>query len=258
MKSLLLTLCVLSSLPFVAAQSAPAATAAARRHPDPSAAIEKHDPSGRFLKLHESYLARTKEGPIGLLFLGDSITEGWHRAPHIWEHFYGKDQPANFGISGDRTEHVIWRIEHGELDGIHPKVVVLMIGTNNTGDSTADEIAAADKKIVGLIRTKLPDTKVLLLAVFPRGAHKDKDGVVTAQALADAARRMKVINAVNAQLAQLDDGRNVRYLDIGAQFLGQDGRIPFTIMPDQLHPNAAGYELWAEAMQPLLSQMMRG
>lgn len=258
MKKLLLTLCLALSLPFAVGQTPAAATnaAPARTHEDASAAIEKNDRTGRFQQLHESFLARAKEGPIGVLFLGDSITEGWRKAPHIWEHYYGKDQPANFGIGGDRTQHVIWRIAHGELDGIHPKVVVLMLGTNNSADNTAEEIAAADQKIVEMIRAKIPDTKVLLLAVFPRGARKDKQGVITERAQADAAHRMAVINAVNARLAQLDDGRNVRYLDIGAQFLGQDGKIPFTIMADQLHPTPAGYELWAEAMQPLLQQML--
>src|SRR5688572_24034940 len=137
--------------------------------PDASAAIEKKDPTGRFRKMHESFLARGKSGAIGVLFLGDSITQGWTKAPHVWEHYYGKYQPANFGIGGDQTQHVIWRIENGELDGTRPKVVVLMLGTNNTTLHTAPEIVAADKKIVGLIRTKIPEARVLLVAIFPRG-----------------------------------------------------------------------------------------
>ena len=138
-----------------------AAPAAPVPKPDASAAIEKTDPSGRFRKMHESFLARGKEGPIGVLFIGDSITQGWTKAPHVWAHYYGKWQPANFGIGGDQTQHVIWRIENGELDGVKPKAVVLMLGTNNTGAHTADEIAAADKKIVDLIRAKIPAAKVL-------------------------------------------------------------------------------------------------
>ncbi|MBL9189170.1 MAG: GDSL family lipase [Opitutaceae bacterium] len=192
-----------------------------------------------------------------MLFLGDSITAGWTKAPHVWEAYYGKLQPANFGIGGDQTQHVIWRIANGELDGIAPKVAVLMLGTNNSAAHTADEIAAADKKIVSLIRQKLPNTKVLVLAVFPRGARKNQQGVITPEAVADAAKRMAVIDGVNAQLAKLDDGKNVRFLDINHAFLGQDGKIPFSIMPDQLHPNAAGYQLWADAMKPLLTEMMK-
>ncbi|MDP3073503.1 MAG: GDSL-type esterase/lipase family protein [Opitutaceae bacterium] len=257
MKSLRPTLTALvlaALLPALFAQ-APAAKV------DASAPIAKTGPDGQpnaaFLKAHESFLARGKSGPIGVLFLGDSITAGWTKAPHVWESYYGKLQPANFGIGGDQTQHVIWRIAHGELDGIAPKVAVLMLGTNNSGGHSADEIAAADKKIVGLIRQKLPNTKVLVLAVFPRGARKNQQGVITPEAVADAAKRMAVIDGVNAQLAKLDDGKNVRFLDINHVFLGQDGKIPFSIMPDQLHPNAAGYQLWADAMKPLLTEMMK-
>ena len=236
---------------------APAATPAPAAAPvDPSAAIPKTG-NARFFELHEKFLARGKAGPIGVLFLGDSITEGWGRAPHIWEHYYGQWQPANFGIGGDQTQHVIWRIENGELDGIHPKVVVLMLGTNNTAAHTGTQIAAADKRIIDLIQAKLPGTKVLLLAIFPRGPRANKEGVVTAEAVADATKRMAAIAAANADLARLDDGKLVRFLDINARFLGNDGTIPNVIMPDQLHPNAAGYQLWADAMQPLLTEMLK-
>src|SRR6478609_7941293 len=227
--------------------AAPAAPVAA---PDPSSAIAKTG-NARFFELHEKFLARGKAGPIGVLFLGDSITEGWGKAPHIWEHYYGQWQPANFGIGGDQTQHEIWRIENGELDGIHPKVVVLMIGTNNSGAHTAEQIAGADRKIVEMIRTRLPDTKVLLLAIFPRGPRNARGTPEPWE------QRLAVIRAANTDLAKLDDGKMVRFLDINASFLGNDGTIPKTIMPDQLHPNAAGYQLWADAMQPLLAEMMK-
>lgn len=215
-------------------------------HVDASAPIPKND-SGVFLKKHESFLARAKAGPIGLLFLGDSITANWTKAPHIWQAYYEKYQPANFGIGGDTTQNVIWRIENGELDGIHPKVVVFMLGTNNSSSHTADEIFAADKKIVGMIRAKIPETKILLLAIFPRGPRNKESGE----------ERMKVIHDVNTKLASLDDGKAVRFLDIGSVFLGQDGKIPQSLMPDQLHPSPAGYQLWADAMKPLLDEMMK-
>jgi len=193
-----------------------------------------------------------------VLFLGDSITAGWAtRAKHIWDHYYAKLDAANFGISGDTTQNVIWRIENGELDGIHPKVVVLMIGTNNSASHTGAEIAAADKKIVAMIRAKIPETKVLLLAIFPRGPRKDATGVITEKVATETKLRVTAINEANAELAKLDDGVNVRYLDIGKAFLADDGTIPSIIMRDQLHPNAAGYQLWVEAMQPLLTEMLK-
>jgi len=247
---------VLAGLVAVGAARA-AAPAAPGPKPDASAAIEKTDPSGRFRKMHESFLARGKSGPVGVVFIGDSITQGWTKAPHVWEHYYGKWQPANFGIGGDQTQHVIWRIENGELDGLTPKVAVLMLGTNNTRTHNAAEISAANRKIVGMIRAKIPGVKVLVLAVFPRGPRPDKDGKITPDVAAEAARQMEIINGVNAELARLDDGKDVRFLDINRVFLGQDGKIPFSIMPDQLHPNAAGYQLWADAMQPTLTALMK-
>ena len=261
MKKLLLVLSLATLLPLVRAQTpapvaVPAPTVAPVQKVDASAAIPKTG-NARFFELHEKFLARVKAGPIGVLFLGDSITEGWGKAPHVWEHYYGKMEPANFGIGGDQTQHVIWRIENGELDGIHPKVVVLMLGTNNAATHTGEEIAAADQKIIAMIRAKIPETKVLLLAIFPRDARRNPEGLITDAAIADAAKRMAAIDRANALLAKLDDGVNLRFLDIGDKFLGRDGKIPWTIMPDQLHPTAAGYQLWAEAMQPLLTEMMK-
>jgi lysophospholipase L1-like esterase len=195
-----------------------------------------------FKAAHENFLKRGKE-PIGILFLGDSITAGWGKAKPVWDEHYGKYQPANFGIGGDRTQHVLWRIAHGELDGIHPKVLVLMIGTNNIG-YPVEEIIKGDLKIVDEIHQKLPDTKLLLLGIFPRG-----------EAANNPARAK--IKTVNAALAKLEDGKKTRYLDIGDKFLDASGTLPKDIMPDFLHPNAAGYKIWADATQPLLDEMLK-
>ncbi len=186
---------------------------------------------------------RIKQGPVGLLFLGDSITDGWRGGGKATWAKYAKYDPANFGISGDRTEHVLWRITNGELDGIKPKVAVLMIGTNNIGGDTPEWIAAAVKKIVDSIHAKLPETKVLLLAVFPRDAK-------------DSGNRKRVM-AINEIISKLDDGKTTRYLDIGKVFLDADGQIPKDIMNDGLHPTAKGYELWYDAMQPTLEAMLK-
>ncbi len=241
--------------PAAPAKATPAAKPAPAKAPpvpvgDPAVAAPKQG-NTRFFQLHESFLQRGKDSPIGVLFLGDSITEGWNKAPDVWKKHYGESQPANFGIGGDRTEHVLWRIENGELVGIKPKVTVVMIGTNNTGVNTGPDIAKGVRKIVGEIRKKLPETKVLLLAVFPRGTRKTPDGRPD-----PADDRMAKIRHINDDIAKLDDGKTVRFLNINEKFL-VDGAIPNDVMPDQLHPSPKGYQIWAEAMQPLLSEMMK-
>jgi lysophospholipase L1-like esterase len=247
---------LLIALTLISCQACAQVSPPAKPRLSASEAFEKQD-NGIFLKHHETFLARAKSGPVGLLFLGDSITERWKVAPHIWESYYGKYQPANFGIGGARTQNLIWQIEHGELDGIAPKVAVLMLGTNNSLDYNAEEIAAADRKIVAMVRARLPQTKILVLGIFPRGPREPKGGAITQASVDEAAKRMQTIDAVNRDLAKLDDGKTIRFLDINPVFLGQDGKIPSAIMPDQLHPGPAGYQLWADAMQPLLDSMIK-
>jgi beta-glucosidase len=237
-------------LPAADAQAPAPAAPVVRSKYDASLAATPKRETDRFLRLHESFLARGKAGPIGVLFVGDSIVNHWRIAPAIWDKYFGKYQPANFGIPGDMTQNVIWRLDHGEFDGIHPKVVVFMLGTNNTSGNTAAEIFAADKKIIDGIRAKIPETKVLLLGIFPREARKQESSTPAPSPL------MTVIHAVNAQLATLDDGHNVRYLDLGPKFIGPDGQISAAIMADGVHPTVAGFQVWADAMQPLLDEMM--
>jgi lysophospholipase L1-like esterase len=200
---------------------------------------------------HEGFLAEARQGNFDLVFIGDSITDGWrHGGLAVWNKFYAPRHALNLGIGGDRTQHVLWRIEHGELDGLKPKAVVLMLGTNNTGtekdgsprNSTAEVIAGV-KAVVNQIRAKLPRSQLLLLAIFPRGT-------------VDAPQRAQ-IKEINAALAKLDDGKRIRFLDIGKVFLAEDGSIPKTIMPDLLHPNEQGYQLWADAMEPTLAAMLK-
>lgn len=204
------------------------------------------------MKLHEQHLARAKQGNVGLLFLGDSITAGWStRAKDLFEAEYGKYRAANFGIGGDKTQNVLWRIDQGTLDGISPKVVVLMIGTNNTGANTADEITVAVGRVVERVKEKLPGTKVLLMGMLPRGPRNNPNGQPDTHE-----KKQAIITEVNARIAKLDDGKTVRFLDVGGKFV-VDGKIPETVMPDQLHPNREGYTIWAEAMRPLLEEMMK-
>jgi lysophospholipase L1-like esterase len=206
----------------------------------------------KWMARHEGFVQEAQQGGVDILFLGDSITDGWrNRGSNVWNKYYAPRHAANFGVGGDRTQHVLWRIDHGELNGIHPKVVVLMIGTNNTGKepdhktprNTVPETIAGVTAVVHDIRSKLPDSKLLLLAIFPRG---ELDNPQRAQ-----------VALVNTVIAKLDDGKMVKFLDIGAKFLAADGTLPRTVMPDLLHPNAQGYQIWADAMEPALDEMLK-
>src|SRR4051812_8983024 len=177
----------------VRAQDKPAPEAASTPAP-------KKD-NGNFLKRHEAFVARAKEGNVKVLFLGDSITAGWANAgKEVWAQRYEKLPAANFGIGGERTQHGLWRGTNSEREGISPKVVVLMLGTNNIKSDTPAAIARADEKLVRTIRQKLPGTKILLLGIFPR-AHRTDD---------PAMHIPEKVKAVNDQLARLDDGKDVR------------------------------------------------
>lgn len=200
-----------------------------------------------WLSRHEGIVEEAKKGGIELLFLGDSITDNWRKKGlPVWEKYYAPRHAANFGIGGDRTQHVLWRIEQGELDGLKPKVIVLLIGTNNSNSDSADQIGEGVERIVADVRAKCPDSKVLLLGIFPRNKPIDKP------------TQMETINQVNERLARLDDGNTIRFLNINQKFLGPDGKVHEGIMPDFLHLSEAGYQIWAAAMEPTLATMLKG
>jgi lysophospholipase L1-like esterase len=195
----------------------------------------------------KGFLGRAKDKGIELVFLGDSITEFWKlddKGKGVWEQHYAKYNAANFGVSSERTEHTLGHIAGGVLDGPKPKVVVVLIGTNNIGNAgdKPEWAAAGVKKVVESVHKKLPGTKVLLLGVFPRDRKNSPS--------------RKGVEALNAIISKLDDGKKTRYLDLGPKLLDADGEIPKDVMPDGLHPGPQGYKIWAEAMQPLLDEMM--
>ncbi|HEV3025679.1 MAG TPA: platelet-activating factor acetylhydrolase IB subunit [Pirellulales bacterium] len=194
---------------------------------------------------NDQFNARAKQGNVDLIFLGDSITQGWEdkAAQPIWDKYFGPRKAMNAGIGGDQTQHVLWRLEHGNLDGIKPKVAVIMIGTNNSSANSSEEIAAGIKAIVERLRKALPETKILLLGIFPRGAD-DSDP-----------QRKKNIGA-NEIIKKLEDGKQVHYLDISAKFLDSGGKLSTEIMPDRLHLSARGYEIWAESIDGKLAELL--
>lgn len=197
----------------------------------------------------QEFIKRGKAGPIGLLFVGDSITAGWEKVPELWQAEFGRWQPANFGIGGDRTEHVLWRIEQGMLDGHPPHVLVLLIGTNNLGrKKDVAAIFKGQQAIIDQIHRRLPKTKLLIMGVLPRGLDMTNGGVK---------RMREAITAMNAKLAQLDDGKLTRFLDIGAGFVDNAGNLNASLVPDGVHPNAEGYKVWANALRPVLADLMQ-
>jgi lysophospholipase L1-like esterase len=153
--------------------------------------------------------------------------------------YFGKFNPANFGVGGDRTENVLWRLQNGELKGRSPKVIVLLIGTNNQGRNTAEEVAVGITAVVQALRTGCPKSRILLLGVFPsRGTAVEKT------------------DAVNAIVARLDDKNMIRYCDVGSHLLDNDGKLLDGVLSDPVHLTRKGYEIWAEAMNPLLAETM--
>lgn len=203
--------------------------------------------TGSITNRQTQVLERAKEHPgdYDLEFIGDSITQGWeYSGKKVWDEYYGKLKAINFGVSGDRTQHVLWRFENGQLDGVKAKVAIVMIGTNNSNkdDNSESDILEGVTAIVNGIRTRQPDTKILLLGIFPRGKTFSP-------------QRGKILE-VNQALARLDDGKHIFYFDFGSQFIGDDGSISKDIMPDALHPNEAGYEIWAKAMEPKLKELL--
>lgn len=197
-------------------------------------------------KRHERFNEISKAGKARLVFLGDSITESWENGGKgVWDQHYAKRDAANFGVSGDRTEHVLWRLDNGNFDGLSPKLIVIMIGTNNTGHrkDPAAETAAGVQAILDRLKVKCPDSRILLMAIFPRGERADDE--------------LRVINtAANALIEQMADGKKIIYKDIGKRFLDDKGVLKKELMPDFLHPNEKGYAIWADAIEKDVASLM--
>lgn len=196
---------------------------------------------------HTDFLREIKagNGDFEFVLIGDSITDWWRKrnGPDTYARF-ASWKPLDLGVAAETTEEVLWRLLNGELDGIHPKVIMLMIGTNNIARGDQPEwVAAGVKKILETIRTKQPQAKILLLAIFPRAASSQ-----------DPIR--KRVDETNKLLPALADGKNILYMDIGSKFLDAQGNLSKEIMPDLLHPNAKGYQIWLDAVSPKLEELM--
>src|SRR5215510_12163580 len=186
----------------------------------------------KFARRHAELNEIARRGDIDLVFLGDSRTQRWEEAGReVWDKYYATRKAANFGSDGDTTEHVLWRIEHGNFEGIHPKAIILEIGGNNSiAGEPAQEIADGVMTVVQKLREKVPESKILLLAIFPSGERPEDPQRVTAM-------------AANAIFQKVADGRMIRYLDIGDRFTNRDGTISRIIMPDFEHLSPSGFAL---------------
>jgi lysophospholipase L1-like esterase len=261
----------------------------------PAAAQQGDNPAvrklNRDIQRHKDFLKRIEDskGAGDVLFIGDSITQGWE-GQRAWQEYFGSFKPVNLGIGGDQTGHVLWRLTDGhEIDNLKPKAAVVMIGTNNTGGHSAEQIAGGVKAIVDELKKQKPDIKILLLAVFPRGNGNDAELNVDQVAAAvkpineelkndkpdakklttllravgqirgtiPAAKLNKKIGDINAIIAKFDDGKTVFYKDIGKEFLDANGGLSGEIMPDYLHLSPAGYDRWGKAIKGDLEKLVK-
>lgn len=261
----------------------------------PLSAADENNPAvkklDRNIGRHQEFLKRIEatKGAGDVVFLGDSITQGWE-GQKAWQEHFAAFKPVNLGIGGDQTGHVLWRITEGkELDNLKPKAAVLMIGTNNTGGHSAEQIAGGIKAIVEEVKKQKPGIKILVLGVFPRGGGGDAERSVEqiTAALAPineelkkekpdgkrlnalftalqqvkgtipAAKLNKKIGAINAIISKLDDGKTVFYKDIGKEFLDKDGGLSGDIMPDYLHLSPKGYDAWGKAIKGDIEKMLK-
>ena len=197
----------------------------------------------RYLELNQR--VKDSHGQAEVIFVGDSITQGWEaNGKEIWAKYYAPRHALNLGIGSDHTQHVLWRLDHGNLEGLKPKVAVVLIGVNNIPDTnnTPRQVLEGVTAVVQKLRQKLPETQVLLLGIFPfREDFCDQ--------------RAKALQ-VNQALHKLDDGNWIRFLDFGYLFIQPDGRISKDMMRDFLHLSPTGYRIWAEAMELTLAAML--
>jgi beta-glucosidase len=201
-----------------------------------------------WLPRHQAKLNEIKQRQynIDLVFLGDSITHNWEsKGAAYWQDFYTERNALNLGFGGDRTEHVLWRLQNGAVENLAPKLVVLMIGTNNTGhrQDPAEETALGVRHILDELQERLPNSKILLLAILPRSAHSDSP--------------LRVLNQeVNQLIKSYADNRSIFWLDMNYLFLDENGELSTDVMADLLHPESEQYLVWARAIEPYVERFV--
>ncbi len=223
-------------------------------HAPASRAVQRSDSNSGIA--HERLLAKRTQGQIDVYFEGDSITRRWDALdyPQLlenWNRNFRGWNAADFGWGADRVENILWRLENGELDGVNPRVIVLLAGTNNVGnkapaagtDAAAAQVVGGIQEVLRVMQAKAPHAVIILTAIFPRNDNMDV---------------MPEIDAINAGLAKLADGRKIRYLNVNSKLAGPDGKLYDGMMNerDKLHPQEKGYQVWADALKPMLTELL--
>jgi lysophospholipase L1-like esterase len=210
------------------------------------------DPNSRLS--HEQRLATLKQGKIDLYFVGDSITRRWRATDYPqflenWNRNFRGWNAANFGWGGDTVQNILWRMQHGEIDGVEPRVIVLMAGTNNIGSKPASEgditgIARGLRVLLDTLREKAPQATIILMGITPRNDHPQPTAI------------MPSINRINQNISQYADGKSIRFLNINDKLADETGRLIDGMTVDRLHLSLKGYQVWADALTPVLSELL--
>jgi lysophospholipase L1-like esterase len=202
---------------------------------------------------HAQLVDKTKRGRIDVYLVGDSITRRWGATDPQYkemlanwkQNFFGWNA-ANFGWGADNIQNILWRLENGELDGVNPKVIVVLAGTNNVGTQPGDEAKVADiasgiQAIVDVCQRKAPNAVIILTAIFPRN---------------DSMAVIPTIDRINRRIAKFADGKKVRFLNVNRKLADEDGRLFEGMMADKLHPTVKGYQVWADGLKPILTEVL--
>jgi lysophospholipase L1-like esterase len=212
--------------------------------------VPRSDPNSQ--TAHEQLLEKARRGRIDVYFIGDSITRRWGATDYPeflanWRRNFHGWNAADFGWGADATQNILWRLENGELDGVNPKVIVILAGTNNVGRAPGDDAKVADvtrgiEALLKVCREKAPAAKIVLTAIFPRNDS--------------AADVVPTINRINENLAKLADGETVRFVNINGQLADANGRLYEGMTMDHLHPTLKGYQIWADALKPIFTEWL--
>ena len=204
---------------------------------------------------HQQLLEKAKKGGIDIYFEGDSITRRWGATDYPqfltnWtQNFYGWNA-ADFGWGADTIQNILWRLQNGELDGVNPKIIVLLAGINNVGETAGNDAKVEDitrglKAIVKVCQEKAPDATLIITGIFPRNSARNNPlGVIP------------TINQINDNLAKLADGKKIRYLNVNDKLADKDGKLLPGMTVDQLHPTAKGYQIWADGLKPIFTEIL--